>query len=168
MLIKNHDDTSGIGWLVGIGIVIMAVLAGMLFLGSKSPFEGKTNREVALICTSDMATQFHIHPHLQIVINGVQQEMPANIGIQSECMNAIHTHDASGTIHVESPEKRDFTLDDFFAVWGKSFNKNQILDYKADTTHHVKVTVNGKETQEFENTVMHDGDKIIISYEAKK
>jgi hypothetical protein len=113
-----------------------------------------------------MATQFHIHPNLQIIVNGKQQVIPANIGIGPTCMTSIHTHDASGQIHIESPEKRDFTLGDFFAVWQQPFSSTQVLGYKADATHRIAVTVNGTAVSTYENTVMNDGDSIVITYGA--
>lgn len=126
----------------------------------------RTNREVALTCTTDMATEFHIHPTLEIIVNGEKQEIPPNIGVLPNCMNALHTHDAVGTIHVESPERRDFTLADFFAVWGKPFTNEEVLGYKMDETHRIKVLVDGVEVDTYENTVLKDKEKIIISYEA--
>ncbi len=146
-------------------IVAAVIIALFLFVVSRPP---KTNREVALTCTSDMATQFHIHPNLEIMINGQKYEIPTNIGINSTCMNALHTHDNSGKIHVESPEKRDFTLSDFFAVWKETYSKDQILNYKVDASHIIRETVNGKETQDYENTILRDEDQIIIFYEEKK
>jgi hypothetical protein len=125
----------------------------------------RTNREVALTCTTDMATEFHIHPTLEIVVNGEKQEIPPNIGVRTDCMNALHTHDAIGTIHVESPEQRDFTLADFFAVWGQPFTNQEILGYKTNGTHRIKVLVDGKEVETYENTALKDKEKVIISYE---
>jgi len=61
----------------------------------------------------------------------------------------------------------DYHLSDFFAVWGKAFTKEQILDSKADAQHLVKMTVNGKENSDYENLVLKDNDQIIISYEKK-
>ncbi|MBI3485457.1 hypothetical protein HY025_00770 [Candidatus Daviesbacteria bacterium] len=81
--------------------------------------------------------------------------------------NPIHTHDDSGIIHVESPVKRDFTLGDFFAIWGKAFNKDQVLDSKVDEQHVIKETINGKESQDYESTILKDQDQIVISYESK-
>lgn len=150
-------------------IVVISMLAIGLFIGwifIKNAGPPRTNREVALACTTDMATQFHIHPHLEIDINGKAQEIPANIGILSGCMHPIHTHDVSGTLHVESPEQRDFTLSVFFAVWDKPFTKNQILDYKIDNSHLIRETVNGTPVQDYENTILRDKDQIVISYEA--
>lgn len=111
-----------------------------------------------------MYTQFHIHPHLKIIINGTEQIIPANIGITLACMHPIHTHDASGTLHVESPEQRDFTLGDFFAVWQKPFSHDQILGYKADGGHEIVMTVDGQPSSRFENLVFKDKEEIVIEY----
>lgn len=140
--------------LFSILFLIAGVIGGLVWYIVAHPPTPKTNRQVALSCTTDMATQFHIHPHLEIIINGTQQEIPANIGISFSCMHPLHTHDTTGTLHVESPTKRDFTLGDFFAVWKKPFNRDQIT----------QETVNGKETEDFENIVLHDRDQIVITY----
>lgn len=156
--------TNPVWWLIGI----VAVTVGLLVWGrltSGIAHSKLSNREVALTCTTDMATQFHIHPHLQIVIGGKAQDIPARIGISGNCMHPIHTHDVGGTLHVESPEKRDFTLADFFAVWGKSFSKEQILDAKIDATHSIRVLINGQEVSTYEDSILRDKDQIIINYE---
>lgn len=163
---EYRDSPSWIIWCIG-GILFIA-LGLLIYWNYKSDVSSKTNREIALTCTTDMATQFHIHPHLEIIINGQKQEIPEGIGIVNGCMNAFHTHDNTGKIHVESPEKRDFTLADFFAVWKKDYNKDQILDYKADDKYVVRETVNGTESQDYENTILRDDDQIIIYYEEKK
>ena len=148
------------------GISALILLFVMFTRGEQESVKTeRTTREVALTCTTDMATEFHIHPTLEIVVNGQIQEIPPNIGVLRNCMNALHTHDAVGTIHVESPERRDFTLADFFAVWGKPFTNEEILEFKTDETHRIKVLVDGVEVDTYENTVLKDKEKIIISYE---
>ena len=154
-------------WLGVISFTVAGLLIWAFVASEKSTitsYETKTSREVALICTLDMATKFHIHPTLKILINGTNQVIPANIGINALCMNSIHTHDATGLFHVESPVKKDFTLGDFFAVWDKQFSPNQILDYKTDSSHVITLSVNGKIVNSYENTVMNDKDDIIIEY----
>lgn len=150
-------------WIIGIAVVIIALFAWGNINATRE-HASLSNRQVALLCTTDMATQFHIHPILQIIINGEPQVIPANIGIKADCMNALHTHDTSDTLHVESPEKRDFTLADFFAVWGQPFSKDQILNYKSDATHQISITVNGTPVDTYENTVLKDKDQIVITY----
>lgn len=165
---KYQESSLGTVWWIGGAVVLILVLLVWGRSASESTRSNRTNREVALTCTTDMATQFHIHPTLEIVINGEKREIPANIGIGAACMNALHTHDNSGVIHVESPEKRDFMLADFFAVWKKTYGKDQILEYKVDEKHAIRETVNGTEVQDYENTVLRDKDKIVIYYKEKK
>lgn len=147
----------------------MSVLAfkGFFRVENKSISEPLTNREVALLCTTDMATEFHIHPNLTIIINGQKQEIPPNIGINVTCMNSIHTHEGGGVIHVESPIQRDFTLSDFFAVWDKPFDSQNILSFQTDDAHTIVVSVNGEIVDTFENTILRDKDDIVISYQLK-
>lgn len=151
-----------------IGVLLVGGTAWLAITAPKRPESSITTREVALTCTTDMATQFHVHPHLTIKIDGKPQDIPSGIGIAPQCMNSLHTHDAKGEIHVESPIKRDFSLADFFAVWGKPFDRTQILDKKVDDLHVIHVTVNGKTVETYENTILYDKDDIVISYEEKK
>ena len=152
-----------------IFVLAMSVLSfkGFFRVENSDISEPLTNREVALLCTTDMATEFHIHPNLTIIINGQKQEIPPNIGINVTCMNSIHTHEGGGVIHVESPIQRDFTLSDFFAVWGKPFDSQNILSFQTDDTHTIVVSVNGAIVDTFENTVLRDKDDIVISYQSK-
>jgi len=122
------------------------------------------SNEIVQTCTTDMATQYHIHPKLRIIIDGVQQNIPTGIGVKPECMNPVHTHESDGTVHVESPIKVDFTLGDFFTIWGKTFNQNQILDSVVSADTRIIVTVNGQVVDTYENTILDDKDEIIINY----
>lgn len=154
--------------IFAISILVIIALgmigAGNFLSSTGSRASSRSTRDVALSCTIDMYTQFHIHPHLQIIINGVKQIIPANTGINLTCMHPLHTHDDTGTLHVESPEKRDFTLGDFFAVWGKPFSKDQVLDYKRDDLHEIVMTVNGAPSNDYENLILEDKQQIVVEY----
>jgi hypothetical protein len=55
------------------------------------------------------------------MVNGSPMTVPAFIGIDQEAnrIAALHTHDATGLIHVESPEKNaKYSLEQFLTVWG--------------------------------------------------
>jgi hypothetical protein len=90
----------------------------------------------------------HYHPRLTIIINGQQQVIPADIGIPLDSNGnpagyyPIHTHDASGTIHVESPVAgHTFFLHDFFDVWGMPFDQTHILDFHTPASNPITMTV---------------------------
>ena len=73
----------------------------------------------------------HFHSHLALFYRGEQIAVPYGIGIvkpfrvergfvgEGSGYYWLHTHDASGIIHVESPTDRAYTLGNFFDVWGQ-------------------------------------------------
>lgn len=152
---------------------IIVLAAGLIYWGMaakrkvKLDLETMTSREIALRSTTDMATEYHIHPELSIFVNGEEVFVPNNLGVTNVGMTAIHTHDEKGVIHVEAPIKKDFTLGDFFAVWGKNFSSTQLLDKTVDENSEIVVTVNGKKVDTYENTILRDKDKIVINYQNK-
>ena len=121
---------------------------------------------------------FHWHPRLSIMINGQAMMIPANIGIDPSlwqdhsldaygmqampsmgmgAMAPLHTHDASGKIHLESLEVRDYTLGDFFRIWGESFDSQQVLGHAAQPGHRVWMVVDGTERAPTYGLVLRDG-----------
>src|SRR4051812_100694 len=68
---------------------------------------------------SDEGLALHIHPHLTIAVDGVLATIPAEVGKTADGnWLPLHTHDATGKIHVESTVAYDFNLGDFFLIWG--------------------------------------------------
>ena len=72
---------------------------------------------------------YHNHTKLIIKIQNETDNIPAGIGIiPNDCIFWLHTHDNSGIIHIESPIKTAFSLDQFLKVWSifdnSSFIKN--------------------------------------------
>jgi hypothetical protein len=111
--------------------------------------------------------ELHIHPFLEIWIDGKNQTIPANIGISEKGMRVLHTHEDTGKIHVESPWPHQFYLKDFFFVWGKRFDKNCIFDHCTDDTHVLEVFVNGTKSDIYGDIPLKDLDKIKIVYRKK-
>jgi hypothetical protein len=86
----------------------------------------------------------HIHQHLDIFVNGKPMPVPANIGIyDGQFLTELHTHDASGIMHLESPTEQHFTLGQFFGVWGVRLNADCVGGYCRQVTPWV-VYVNGQ------------------------
>lgn len=147
-------------------MIVLGAAFGFIFLGNRQKANQTENQDITQMCIQHQGLRMHIHPHLTIMIKGLQQPIPANIGIVSPvCFRPIHTHDASGTLHLEFPQPRDVRLAEFFLIWGEEFNSNQILDFVNGPEGQVKMMVNGQENTEFENYIMKDLDQIIIIYE---
>ena len=105
----------------------------------------------------------HVHAHLRIESNGAALPVPADIGLVVAalaviCIYWLHTHDNSGTIHVEAPGG-NFTLADFFAVWGQPLSATRLGTY----TGHVRAYVNGTPyTGAPQNIPLRDGEQITL------
>lgn len=101
----------------------------------------------------------HSHPELAIFVKGEPIEIPQSIGLNGAAHNPIHTHDDVPVVHLEFESlvtREDTRLGEFFKVWGKDFR---------EFGQNVTMTVNGKESTEYENYEMQDGDKIELRYE---
>jgi hypothetical protein len=89
----------------------------------------------------------HTHQHIDIFIRGQSVQVPAHVGIvtsPSILFAPIHTHDSTGVIHVESPVVRDFSLGEFFDVWGVRFTSTCIGGYCNGGNERLQVFANGK------------------------
>ena len=106
----------------------------------------------------------HLHFSLNVITNGKPISVPKNIGIDSSLHKdhsldkygaqgaaPLHTHDYSGTVHVESTVNRNYTLGEFLNIWG--------LDLHGKTT---KLTVNGIAVPDYRNHVLEDGQNLDL------
>ena len=89
----------------------------------------------------------HIHQHLDVFVNGKKVTVPSQIGIyDGQFLTELHTHDASGIMHVESPTKRTFDLAQFFGVWGVRLTPSCVGGYCKELTPW-RLYVDGKPYQ---------------------
>jgi hypothetical protein len=154
--------------IASIFIVIIAIIVGLSYSGIFTSVSQMSSHDKMLL---------HIHPHLEILIFGNPITIPANIGISSNIwknhtidtygmtgMAPLHTHDTSGTIHVESNTVRNYTLGQFFDVWGVQFNESCILDKCSGSSGKIGMTINGVTNNEYRSHVLKDGELIRIVF----
>lgn len=110
-------------------------------------------------CLSTMPGAYHVHSFVGIIINGRQLALPDGIGMKgpgadgtydgipnwteyASCYYSIHTHDASGVLHVESaqsasPSTSLYTLGNAFDMWGMVLSSTQIGPYTGTVRAYV-------------------------------
>jgi hypothetical protein len=171
-------------WIAGITI---AVAAGVFFftdrndsgtpsaslpgvLTTKAPWPANADqsaaRATALGLPPEAPTPQHEHAHLQIFIHGKEEPVPANIGISDAgAIQSLHTHSDPGVVHIESSVSREFTLGEFFGVWGVRFTPSCLGAYCNDDTNHLQVFVNGEEvTDSLQDVQLDDLSVIVVTY----
>jgi hypothetical protein len=115
---------------------------------------------------------YHIHDLVQVYINGQTIPIPAGIGINNvgtpsdQFIAALHTHDASGIVHIESPDKRDYTLGQFFDTWGVNLTSTCLgTPYCNAGDKQIRVFYDGKPyTQDPRGIVFSQHHDIVVTY----
>jgi hypothetical protein len=111
----------------------------------------------------------HIHAHLDIFVNGKRVSVPALVGINqaAQYLTELHTHDATGVVHIESQKEGDYTLGQFMAEWGVFLDSRCIGAY----CNGLKWYVNGQQqTGNPQNLVFkaHQEIAIVVGKPPKK
>lgn len=167
---RGHaPQTSRIGsrWSIigGIGVIVAAIVifGGVaLTQGNASSSTNAQSTTTAIAETTPVAGMgvgpaqctynemvaagfYHVHSHLEILVNGKSITIPANIGFATahDCLYWVHTHSPSdGILHVEAPFKIHPTLGNFFKIWGVPLSRNQVWTYRPGPGETMKVWVN--------------------------
>jgi hypothetical protein len=74
-------------------------------------------------CTT--SENYHLHGLVSVYQNGTRLAVPKNIGIGT-CTYELHTHDATGVVHVETSAQKKFTFGQFFTVWGQPLGAGNV------------------------------------------
>jgi hypothetical protein len=87
---------------------------------------------------------------LTLFVSGEQIAIPAGIGVvpptltdgyaefdPAKCFYWLHTHDATGLIHVNPGEARDMTLGMLFDVWGYTLSRSEVAGNPGDVIVYV-------------------------------
>ncbi|MBI4491211.1 MAG: hypothetical protein HY690_00245 [Chloroflexi bacterium] len=113
-------------------------------------------------CSTTEQLGYHVHAYVAIFVEGQPVVVPANIGLRRECIGWLHTHDASGILHVEAPAPHAYTLGTFFRLWGRPIDATHLLDRVADEQHEVVAYVNGQQFAGAPETIPLDRHAAIV------
>jgi hypothetical protein len=156
----------------GTAAPIRPALPGLMFGSAPwGPNDGRyLNRRLKAIGLDALpreALLLHIHQRMAILIDGRFVDVPAGIGIDAngKFITELHTHDARGIIHVESPVKRRFTLGEFFDVWGLRFSSRCLGSYCTNGKKRVWIWTDGRRVRaDPRKIVLTDHLSIVVAY----
>ncbi len=136
-----------------VAVLIVIIVAAILFLPRPAPDPVQLPPYLDHCVLG--ALVYHSHPNLVITISGVGQTLPVTFetGYDGGCGRVIHTHTSDGVLHVETDQNVNYTVGDWFLIWGHwagsttttILNSTQIFSNKAGlgTGHTLSMTVNG-------------------------
>jgi len=107
----------------------------------------------------------HIHSNLRVFVHGREYPVPVNVGISGSDIASLHTHTADGLVHVESSTVDEFTLKQFFDVWGVRYTDTCLGAYCVDATNQLSVFVDGQEfTGDPTDVPLEEEHVIVVTY----
>ena len=107
----------------------------------------------------------HEHANVQIFIHGQKQTIPTDIGLDGSTHASLHTHETSGTVHLESQTIRDFALGEFFDVWGVRLTQSCLGAFCNDAENRLRVFVGGREyTETIRELRVEDQAVVVMTY----
>jgi hypothetical protein len=121
-------------------------------------------------CVINPPQSLAFHAHLSILVNNEFQKVPTYLGASSQppthCFYAIHSHDASGKIHVTPAAPGVFTLGELFEIWGQPLTNTNVAGV-VGLPVEIYITDNGVSTKvedsEWGNIELKDHREITIA-----
>lgn len=105
--------------------------------------------DAGLSAAPSETTTVHYHAHVDISVNGAPVNVPAGIGFVTQNgrpsgLTSVHTHDASGVVHIEAPADKPYTLGEFFTEWGVMVGPGRLGGLATGGGNALRVFVNGR------------------------
>lgn len=128
--------------------------------------EGLAARIAALDLPKPGTERFHRHQLLHIYNDGLLVPVAADIGVDEArgIESGLHTHDASGVIHMEASKPFSATLGDLFRLWGVAFSPDRVGGLRAESPDDLQVFVNGARIDDPAAHVLAKNDNIVIAF----
>ena len=155
---------AGIGFVaIGIASIFMIYMFVYQPLATNETASGNEEQEFDLEVIHSVPLARHDHVVMSILVNGRPAVIPEGVGMDPDLwhdhsldrygpsgISPLHTHDTSGTIHIESTTQREFTVGEFLSVMG------------LDSDDVTRMTVNGDEVQNPLDHEMKRGEQIQL------
>ena len=159
--VKKIPSQSSRNKVTAIAAVIAAIVVIGVYFSENQQLPATVIQGVR--CDPNESIDFHIHAHLDVIVDGKSVTVPAGIGIiPNECLYWLHTHNTSGVIHIEAPQETTFTLGQFVQIWDNTPGISKFEDM-VNGDKNFKVFVNGFEYKDgYDKIPLTAHDEIVI------
>ena len=138
---KRKKTIKFLGISAGIGAIAVLITVGIV-----NPFIGELPRNA---CINNIDTDWKISFTVELFVDGIKADIPANVGFEGDCQRAIYTLSDDGTVYAEWKEDPNFEIGHF--LWIFDFPLRDMEESQS------KIYVNGKESDHFISTPLQDG-----------
>lgn len=143
-----------------IRFLIITAIIGISVAAASSTLQQWVNMDNPLkVCINDRNTPYKISATMEIIIDGIKADIPANIGNSEQCKRTMYTLHNDGTIYVEWEEEYPFEIGHFLWMWDFP-----LKDMKQDKS---AISVNGQHSPQFTNHPFIDGAHYVAKFTSK-
>jgi hypothetical protein len=125
---------------IGIGVALINTLVVEKIVKADDPLYQ---------CINGQDITYQISATLEIYVDGVKQNIPADVGIIKGCQRSMYTLSDNGVIHAAWTKEYPFEVGHF--LWLMGFDLRSMDDKQS------KIYVNGVESPDFIHAILQDG-----------
>ena len=97
-----------------IRFLIITAIIGISVAAASASIQYVVNADNPLkACINDRGTPYRIAATLELIVDGIEAKIPANIGNTDECQRTMYTLSDDGTIYAEWEEEYPFEIGHF-------------------------------------------------------
>ena len=131
-------------------LIISAIIGVIVVIGMTTIQQFFDTDNPLKVCINDRETPYKIKATLELVIDGLKTDIPANIGLEDDqCHRTMYTLTNDGTIYAEWVEEYPFEIGHFLWMWDFP-----LRDMDQDKSF---IYVNDKESSQFINHPLQNG-----------
>ena len=133
-----------------IRFLIITAIIGISVAAASASIQYVVNADNPLkACINDRVTHYMTTATLELIVDGIEAEIPANIGNTDECQRTMYTLSDDGTIYAEWEEEYPFEIGHFLWMW--DFPLRDMVQDKSG------ILVDGQQSPHFTNHPFIDG-----------
>ncbi len=138
---------------------LTAIVGAVVFFGAQAVTSQLSVNDPLKNCIEDRVTTYKISANLELIVDGVKAEIPANIGFEENCQRSLFTLSNDGVIYAEWQEEYPFEIGHFLWTW--DFPLRDMDQSKS------RMFVNGEFTNDFIHAPLVDGYNYRAEFTSK-
>ena len=130
-------------------LIFTAIIGAVVFFGAQGITGILSANDPLKNCINERDTPYRISATLELYVDGLQADIPANIGFEEGCQKSLYTLTSDGVIHAEWEEEYPFEIGHFLWMW-----EVPLRDMDQSKS---RILVNGQVSDQFIHSPLFDG-----------
>ena len=140
-------------------LIFTAIIGAVVFFAAQGVTGILSSNDPLKNCINERETPYRISATLELYVDGLKADIPANIGFEEGCQKSLYTITDDGVIYAEWQEEYPFEIGHFLWMW--EFPLRDMDQSKS------RILVNGVESDKFIHAPLVDGYNYKAEFTSK-